>query len=200
MPGEAPPVGTPPVGTPPVGTPPGEGTPPVGTPPVGDKPTVVGAPEKYAFNLPEGVKLEGETLTAFEKFARDLNLPQDAAQKFVDREIAIQKDANEYAAAEVKKQGTAWETAGRQDAEIGGAKYEENLGVANKALDAYGSAALKEMLNTTPMGKHPEVVRFLVKIGKAIAEDKFVPAGNVTQGGADAGLRAMYPTHTATAA
>src|SRR5882757_4179495 len=43
------------------------------------------APEKYAdFKVPDGVKLEGETLTAATTLFRELNLPQDGAQKLVD--------------------------------------------------------------------------------------------------------------------
>lgn len=153
-----------------------------------------GAPAAYeAFKLPDGAKLEGDTLKQFTDFAKDLGLTQEHAQKFVDREIQLQRDMDTGAVELVKKQGEAWETAARQDNEIGGAKYDENLGVANKALEQFGSQSLRDMLKTTPLGKNPEVLRFLVKIGNAIAQDKFVPAERGAPAG-DAGLRAMYPS------
>lgn len=116
-------------------------------------------------------------LTEFTTFAKGLGLSQEAAQKFVEREVALQQAADKDLAAQVTKQKAEWETQARSDAEIGGAKYDENLGIANKALDQFGSPALRDMLKTTPFGQHPDVLRFLVKVGQAISQDNFVPAG-----------------------
>src|SRR5258706_11787563 len=55
-------------------------------PPVEPKPEApAGAPEAYTdFTLPEGVKLEGETLKAATELFRELGLPQANAQRLVD--------------------------------------------------------------------------------------------------------------------
>lgn len=196
-----PPVVTPPVVTPPVVTPPGV-TPPVVTPPV-TPPVVnteapkVGAPEKYEpFKLADGVKLEGPQLDEFTTFAKDLGLTQEGAQKFVEREIKIQTGMHADAVKQVTEQATAWESELRKDADLGGAKYDQTLALANTALTKLGSPALQEMLTKTPFGKHPEVVRFLAKIGGTLAQDGFVPAGRETTA-SDDGLRKMYPTMSA---
>src|SRR6266403_1426137 len=65
----------------PTTTTPTDPTPPETTP---AEPTP-GAPEAYTdFTLPEGVKLEGETLKSAQELFKDLNLPQDGAQRLVD--------------------------------------------------------------------------------------------------------------------
>jgi hypothetical protein len=78
----------------------------------------------------------------------------------------------------------SWGEAVKTDQEIGGAKLDENLAVARRAVDAFGSPALKELLNTTGLGNHPEVVKAFYKAGKAISEDGFVrgqPKGPATE-------------------
>ena len=49
----------------------------------------------------------------------------------------------------------------------------ENLAIARKAIDL-GPPELKELLNSSGLGNHPEVVKLAYKVGKAISEDRFV--------------------------
>ena len=44
-----------------------------------------GAPESYDFKAPEGVSFDEGVIGAFSEVAKDLNLPQDAAQKVLDK-------------------------------------------------------------------------------------------------------------------
>jgi hypothetical protein len=50
----------------------------------------------------------------------------------------------------------------------------ENLSVAKKALDAFGSPELRVLLEQSGLGNNPEVIRFMFRAGKAISEDSFV--------------------------
>jgi hypothetical protein len=67
-----------------------------------------------------------------------------------------------------------WFTASQTDKEFGGEKLEQNLGIAKKALDSFGTPELKQMLVSTGFGNHPEVIRAFYKIGQAMAQDSFV--------------------------
>ena len=74
----------------------------------------------------------------------------------------------------------AWGDEVKADKGIGGTKLDENLGLARKALDQFGTPELKLLLDSTGMGNHPQVVKLMVNIGKAISEDKIergTPAG-----------------------
>jgi hypothetical protein len=139
-----------------------------------DKPQ--GAPEEYAdFSMPEGVELDAEIGGEFKTLAKELNLSQDAAQKFADLGA---KQAQKFAQAQADAMAQArqtWAEEARADKEFGGDKFDENLAHAKKAMDTFGSDELRRLLNETGLGNHPEVLRVFVKAGKAISEDRFVP-------------------------
>ncbi|WP_417070821.1 hypothetical protein [Niveibacterium terrae] len=133
------------------------------------------APEKYEFKLPDGnAALSGETLTAFEDVARELDLPQDQAQKVIDK-LAPAIAAQNAAAFDQAK--TDWASASSSDKEFGGDKLTENLAVAKKAVDQFASPDLRKLLESSGFGNHPEVVRLFYRVGQRISEDKFVSGG-----------------------
>ena len=69
----------------------------------------------------------------------------------------------------------------KTDAEIGGDKLPENLAVARKALETFGTPELKALLNESGLGNHPEVIRFFYRSGKAISEDRVIRGGAAGQ-------------------
>ena len=134
-----------------------------------------GAPESYEpFNLPEGVKLESEDLEAFTGFAKELNLSQEQAQKLLERDLAVRKSIEERVNAEADAAIKGWLEAARADKEYGGERFDANIAVARKALEAFGTPELKAMLDSSGLGNHPEAIRFMYRVGKAISEDKLV--------------------------
>lgn len=139
------------------------------------KGTQPGAPEKYEFKAPEGHQLDDGFVSAYSEAARELNLSQDAAQQFIDRMIPEMQKRSAERIAEVR---SGWEESARTDKEFGGEKFNENLAIAKRAQDAFGSPALKQLLEETGLGSHPEVIRMLFKAGKSISEDTFVSAGS----------------------
>lgn len=135
-----------------------------------------GAPEAYEdFTVPEGVELDTEVLEEFKAAAKELNLPQAKAQLLTDMGVKL---ANKWAtqqAESVASLRTEWVDTVKADKEIGGDKLPENLAGAKKVMDTFGTPELRELLNG-PVGDHPEVVRLLVRMSKAISEDTLVGA------------------------
>ena len=122
-------------------------------------------------------------LTEFAGIAKELNLPQEAAQRLVDLQAkASQKSAESMKAriaeyyAPVGGPPDTWEGLAKADPEIGGAKFDENMTLISKARDRFGTPKLLEVLNLTGAANHPEVLRFFLRTGKAISEDGFVAA------------------------
>jgi hypothetical protein len=143
------------------------------------KPTEPVVPEAYDLKMPDGVELDQAATTEFTAIAKELKLDQAAAQKLAD--IGA-KMAQRQAQAHAQLVET-WTEQVKTDKEIGGDKLAENLGVARKAIDTFGSPELKALLNSSGLGNHPEVVKLAFKVGKAISEDRFVsgsPKGNTT--------------------
>ncbi|MCH9329186.1 peptidase [Enterobacter hormaechei] len=133
-----------------------------------------GAPEKYEFTAGEGVELDSDALKDFEPVARDLNLTNEQAQKLVDAYPKILAGVQQRQAEAWQKQTEGWAETVKADKEIGGDKLTANLSAAQRALDQFGSPELKEYLNATGLGNHPDLVKTFVKIGKAMSEDGMV--------------------------
>jgi hypothetical protein len=137
-----------------------------------------GAPENYEpFQLPAEIRLEPSLLDLFHGRARDMNLSQAAAQSLIDVHLeclqAYRRAQHEAAALQQEE----WLEAVRSDAEIGGPRLAENLGFAAEAIRRLGSPALRDILNESGLGNHPEVVRFFVRAGMALGEGRYVAGG-----------------------
>jgi len=140
-----------------------------------------GAPEAYEFKAAEGVELDTEALKDFEPVARELNLTNEQAQKLVDAYPKILAGVQQRQVEAWQKQTQDWAADVKADKEIGGDKLTASLSKAQQALETFGTPELKEYLNETGLGNHPELVKAFVKIGKAMSEDNMVSAGNTGQ-------------------
>ncbi|MDW4578479.1 peptidase [Atlantibacter hermannii] len=140
-----------------------------------------GAPETYEFKAAEGVELDTEALKDFEPVARELNLTNEQAQKLVDAYPKILAGVQQRQVEAWQKQTQDWAADVKADKEIGGDKLTASLSKAQQALETFGTPELKEYLNETGLGNHPELVKAFVKIGKAMSEDNMVSAANTGQ-------------------
>ena len=139
-----------------------------------DQVAVEGAPETYEFNRQVADapnELDPEVVTAFGEVAKDLNLPQEAAQKVLDKVAPVIQARQAKAIEEVK---VNWANDSQADQEFGGENFDSNLTVAKSALDTFGNDALKSLLAETGFGNHPEIIRFMYRAGQAISEDSYV--------------------------
>ena len=136
--------------------------------------TKQGAPDNYEFNskvadAPQ--ELDSEVLTAFGDVAKELNLPQEDAQKVLDKVAPVIQERQAKMLEQVRAD---WASESQSDEEFGGEALTENLNVAKQALDAFGTDAFKSLLQETGFGNHPEIIRFMYRAGKAISEDSYV--------------------------
>lgn len=139
-------------------------------------------PETYAdFDLPEGVTVDTSALEKASPLFKELGLSQEQAQKVVSF-YADQIQAGEQGRIDAYNQlMDDWRTQSMTDKEFGGDKFEENVGVARQAIDKFGTPELKQLLSEHGVGNHPEVIRFMVKVGKLTQED--VPGGRTNASG-----------------
>lgn len=130
----------------------------------GEKPAAV---EELKFEVPEGVELDEADLGAFKDILKDESLTkQQLAQKVLDIAVNREKARAEGFVTQVN----GWAEAVKADKELG---VPENLAIAKNVIDTFGNDEVRNLLNSTGMGNHPEVVRLCLKIGKAISEDTF---------------------------
>ncbi|MFU2316811.1 peptidase [Rahnella sp. PCH160] len=133
-------------------------------------------PEKYEFKSPvEGQEFDAEMAAVLDPVARELGLNNEQAQKLVDiygKEILPKIEARQQESW--AKQTEAWANEVKTDKEIGGDAFDANIGLAQKALDTFAPAGLREYLENTGLGNHPDLVRCFVKVGKAMSEDSMI--------------------------
>jgi len=139
-------------------------------------------PEAYAeFKIPEGVQADTELLAEFSAVAKELGLTQDQAQKLVDLQAktaiadttARQQQLDQALAAQSER----WANEIKNDPELGGAKFDSTIATAVKAMQAFGSPELRQLLNDSGIGNHPSMVKLFHSIGTSISEDKIVIPG-----------------------
>jgi len=148
---------------------------------------------KYTLTMPEGVTLDAELLDALGPEFKEAGLTPRQAQKLADK--FIEKQRADYA-----KQSDAWKTTvegwadkAKNDPEIGGAKWDKTAKDASSLVNRFGTPELKTYLNSSGGGNHPELIRFMAKVGAMIGEDN--PAISENRGQkttADAAER-LYP-------
>lgn len=148
------------------------------------------APEAYEFKAPEGVTLDEAATEEFSKVAKELDLPQDAAQKLVDLYASrMQAQAQAHKAVV-----DGWRQQVETDKELGGDRLKESVATAMKTMDKFASPELKALLTQTGMGNHPELFKFAYRIGKALSEDRFVVGNESGASNAPVDIaKALYP-------
>lgn len=169
-------------------------TPPTAAPtaPAQPESNATGGEEAKADTPPEPYALDfgvyGENVDAGEaqflsKIAQDSGADAASASKLV-------QDLTLWGQVKHDLQVQDWEAASRADPEFGGEKLQENLAIANRALEAYDpQGTIRAMLAETGYGNHPDLIRFMLAIGRDLSPDRMVGAG--AAGGGDA--RAQFP-------
>lgn len=155
-----------------------------------------GAPESYGeFQMPEGVEVDQQALEQFTPVAQELGLSQDQAQQLVDVYAQMQKDAVEAQQSQWSEQLDQWVDEVRNDEELGGRNYDRTISQASAAMDKFATPELRQALDDSGLGNHPEMVRLMSRIGKAVGEDSMLnaPGTSGSQGPAEKSIAdALY--------
>jgi len=149
-----------------------------------------GAPESYSFVAPEGQEYDAVILASYSEVAKSLDLPQDKAQAMLEKmsPVIAARQSEQLAAAQA-----GWLDSAKSDKEYGGDKLPQSLAVAQKAMEAFATPELKSLFEATGLGNHPEIVRFMVRAGNAISEDKHISGRNSGAAPAQTMAQRMYP-------
>lgn len=131
--------------------------------------------DDFDFTLPDGFD-PGDYLDEFKTLARELKLGREEAEKLVAFWAEVSGDIENAREEAWKEAGREWAHATARDPEVGGRNLEGAVRVAARVVNAFGSEGLKEVFRATGLGNHPEVVRFLMKVGRAMSEDTLLGA------------------------
>jgi hypothetical protein len=150
-------------------------------------------PDEYAdFKMPEGIQLDETLMTDALPLFKEMGLTQDAAQKLVDFQATrVQADAQKQVDA-FNQLKTEWREQSANDKEFGGEAFNENVKLAQAAVNKFGTPELKTLMEDYGVGNHPEMLRFMVKVGKLTAEDVPGSTGSGGEGQKDV-VSTLYP-------
>jgi hypothetical protein len=168
--------------------------------PTGDGDTGEGeqgtAPDTYAdFAMPEGMPVDTAVLESATPLFKELGLSQEQAQKLVDFQAA-QVQAGSQAQVDAFNQLTEdWRTQSMNDPEFGGDKFDENVSIARSAIESFGTPELKQLLEDHGVGNHPEIIRFMINVGKLTQEDNPGSGGHQSRPAPDR-VALLYPDST----
>lgn len=142
---------------------------------------------KYTITLPDDMAIDEALLGALSPAMKEAGITGKQANILASA-FAAQRQA------EVEQWGqtvTQWAKDAQADPEIGGVNWEATKTNSQRFVTQYGTPALKEYLNTTGAGNHPEVIRIMAKAGAAISED--APTGGNPGGRAQDTAAILYP-------
>lgn len=156
--------------------------------------------EYEEFKLPEGHEVDGDLMSEFQELAKEAKLPQEQAQKLLDTYTkAIQKVADSTWNV-WKETNEKWAKTVKDDAEIGGAKFDTMTSTVDKAIKGIFNAAeeksFKEGLIATGAGNHPEIIRGLFRLASQVTEGGHV-SGRPSSAPKSA-AQTLYPTQKST--
>ncbi len=149
---------------------------------------VAGPPEKYELAPPDGFEaIDTDVLSEAEPILRELNLTNDQANKLMPFAGALVKKTMDRAEAAITDraitQRKEWANAYEADPEIGGANKADTEIAAARAFDHYGlkkGEGLRQLLDESGLGNHPDMIRFVSGVGRDLAEGSFDRGDAVT--------------------
>lgn len=137
-----------------------------------NQPKVV--PEKYDLKPPKDSPLEAGDVERIAAYAKAQGLSQEEASKLLERDhqsLAAYADRQKQKWEETR---SGWIDTIKSDKELGGDNMPKVAEVARRVIDRYASQSLRDALNETGFGNHPELVRVFYRIGKEMANDETI--------------------------
>lgn len=126
--------------------------------------------------------------------AKEAGLSKEVAQKLLDNRASQLKNVYEAQKTEYATKISEWKKELENDPEIGGVNFKTSILQANIILDKFASPKLRKDLDSTGLGNHPELVRFIARLGKEFStNDTMVKGGNSYAAPARSIEDIMYP-------
>lgn len=115
--------------------------------------------------------IEGDDLKNLEKWAKELGMSKEMAEKVRDRHAA---DRANYSSM-MQQQDNNWQRELYADPEFGGKNWDSTVTNARRALREYDpTGEAMTLLQETGYGSNPVIVRLLARIGRDMQEDRLV--------------------------
>lgn len=138
------------------------------------------SPEDYVFQFSPETVVDSLLIDEFKRFAFEQNMSLENARlmaQFYEKYVLGQSKKQNQEQEELLK---SMQKACEEDSEFGGMGFHDNMRYARAAVLRFDDGSLAKILNDTGFGSHPEVVRFMYRVGKALAEKEMPRAKEST--------------------
>lgn len=132
-------------------------------------------PEKYEINK-DGLLISEKEISRLEAEAKEKGLSQDEFAALVENDNARVSEFFQNRQEAFQNLVKEWGNQAMNDPEFGGDNFIASSENAKRAIDKFGGESLKQILNETGYGNHPEIFKAFARIGKEMSEDTFVKA------------------------
>lgn len=158
------------------------------------KAAAIEAAKGLKLELPKDSKLVQADVDRVAAIARERGLSKEQAEVM----LKTQSDAVEAYEARLqegfKAKRAEWVKTVQDDKDLGGANLAATQKNAQRVIDTFMDTELRTFLKDSGYGDHPFMVRFLNKVGKAMAEDKALGGGGGGGGGNKSPADVLYGT------
>ena len=146
------------------------------------------SPEGYRLDFADNTAVNEELLEDFRELAHQLGITQKQAQKLAGfYENRVGGGLQQYT-RKLQEKEQHWRTEIKQQP-----GYRQTISDARRAMETYASKELIDLFNHTRIGSHPAMVRFMGKVGRALAEPS---AQGERSGRLLTTAEVLYPSHT----
>ena len=153
-------------------------------------------PAPYELTAPEGFDVPAENLKGFSNLCNQIGISKEQAEKVLGWHKARHEENIAHAAREEAQTLQNWEREILADPEFGGSHWRGTLADARRALDRFDAdGSLREFLRETRFQHHPQVIRVVARVGRALGEHGFVGMPGAQRGDSElARLKRQYPS------
>lgn len=137
-------------------------------------------PETYTtegLTVPEDMEIDMPTVEALSKVAKEIGLSQENFNLLYNKMMPVLNERFETQLHEVRKEFYA---EAKADPEIGGAKWNETLSIARKALFKFTDEPTRALLQASGLDCHPGIIRAFMNVGKAMSDDTVIRGSTAT--------------------
>ena len=131
--------------------------------------------EDYKFEPSDDFNVPQENLDSFAKACKEAKLTKQQAEAMLAWHKGFAGDVAKVQEQQQSAQIKAWQDEILKDPEIGGSNWKAAVADSRKALNAFDQdGKLRTLLKQMHADYHPDVVRVIARVGRAMGEDKFV--------------------------
>lgn len=140
-------------------------------------------PEDYAFEPTDDFQVPKENLDSFTQACKEAKLTKVQAEAMLNWHKSFASDVSKLQAQQESAQIRQWQDEILKDPEIGGSHWKAAVADSRRALNAFDTdGKLRTLLKQMHADYHPDVVRVIARVGRAMGEDKFIGSRGESSG------------------